>query len=143
MRRNITLIVVLLACAGLALARDSPAIGTIADIVGMENCYLIADSTKARERLVKELKKQAPRRKIVGSPDEAQFFLEYKVLRIDSSEDATAPVTYSEMTAYTVKDKQRVIAWSKKQDNEGPSRSNEVNLVRNFVKALKKPSASR
>lgn len=143
MKRNSVLIVLLLAYAGLAVAQNVPTSGHLADLAVMQKCYLIADSDAARARLVKELKKQAPQLQIVGSPDEAQFFLEYKVLEIESDDEPLTPTTTSEMTAYTMQDGRRIIAWSKKQDDEGPSRSNEVNLVRNFIKALKKAQATR
>jgi hypothetical protein len=135
--------VLLLACAGLAVSQNLLTSEHLADLASMQNCYLIADSDAARARLVKELKKQAPQFQIVSSPDEAQFFLEYKVLKIESDCHPLTPTTYSEMTAYTMQDGQRIIAWSKKQDDERPSRKNEVNLVRNFIKALKKAKATR
>ncbi len=143
MKNVLLLLVLLLTGAGLAVAQGVPTSGHLTGLAGMQNCYLIADSDAARARLVKELKKQAPQLQIVNSPDEAQFFLEYKVLSVESDCDPLTPTTYSEMIAYTMQDGQRITAWSKKQDDEGPSRSNEVNLARNFIKALKKAKAAR
>ncbi len=143
MKRILLLLVALLTCAGLAVSQDLSTSGNVADMAGMQHCYLIADSAVARARLVKELKKQAPQLQIVGSPGEAQFFLEYKVLEIESDDEPLTPTTTSQMIAYTMQNGQPIVAWSKKQDDEGVSRKNEVNLVRNFIKALKKAKATR
>jgi hypothetical protein len=115
-----------------------PEYGDIADLKNLQKVYLITDSTDARNFILKELKKYSALN-VVNSPDEAEFFLEYKVLRHeDSSVGLKIPITNSEMTAYILKDKNRRVAWSKTENDAGISRPNEVNLTRNFIKALKK-----
>jgi len=95
--------------------------------------------------IMSELKKY-PSLNVVNSPDEAEFYIEYKVLR---HEDASTgvfvhpPITTSEMTAFILHDKRRRVAWSKTQDDAGISRPNEINLTRNFLKALKKATSEK
>jgi hypothetical protein len=123
-----------------AFAQDNnlPEYGDIADLKNLQQVYLIADSTDARNFILKELKKYSVLN-VVNSPDEAEFFLEYKVLRHeDSSAGLKTPITTSKMTAYILKNKSKRIAWSKTEDDAGISRPNEVNLARNFIKSLKK-----
>jgi hypothetical protein len=139
-------LILLLLCFPVLYAQEGnlPEYGDIADLKNLQKVYLSADSTGARKLILNELKKY-PNLNIVNSPDDAEFFLEYKVLR---HEDATGvfihpPVTTSEMTAYVVKDKRRRVAWSKTQDDAGISRANEINLTRNFIKAIKKVSAQK
>jgi len=122
------------------LAQDNnlPEYGDIADIKDLQKVYLVADSTDARNLILKELKKY-PTLIVVNSPNEAEFFLEYKVLRQEeSSSGLKIPITTSEMIVYTSKNKNRRIAWSKTENDAGISRPNEVNLTRSFIKALKK-----
>jgi len=122
------------------LAQDNnlPEYGDIADIKDLQKVYLVADSTDARNLILKELKKY-PTLIVVNSPNEAEFFLEYKVLRQEeSSSSLKIPITTSEMIVYTSKNKSRRIAWSKTENDAGISRPNEVNLTRSFIKALKK-----
>lgn len=115
-----------------------PQYGDIADLKNLQKVYLIADSTDARNLILKELKKY-PVLAVVNSPAEAEFFLEYKVVRHEgSSTGLKVPITASEMVAYTSKNKSRRVAWSKTEDDAGISRPNEVNLTRNFIKSLKK-----
>src|SRR2546425_12102987 len=114
-------LILLLLCFPVLYAQEGnlPEYGDIADLKNLQKVYLSADSTDARKLILNELKKY-PNLNIVNSPDDAEFFLEYKVLR---HEDATTgvfihpPVTTSEMTAYVVKDKRRRVAWSKTQDD--------------------------
>lgn len=123
----------------LTIAQENlPEYGDIADLKNLQKVYLIADSTDARNIILKELKKYSTLT-IVNSPNEADFFLEYKVLRHeDSSAGLKIPITTSEMIAYTSKNRYRRVAWSKTEDDAGISRPNELNLIRNFIKALKK-----
>ncbi|HEY9402608.1 MAG TPA: hypothetical protein VIQ24_07930 [Pyrinomonadaceae bacterium] len=112
--------------------------GSITDLKFLQKVYLIADSTDARNRILKELQKY-PALTVVSSPDKADFFLEYKVLRQKYKwTDVKFPITNSEMIAYISKNKYRRVSWSKTEYNTGISRPNEVNLTRNFIKILKK-----
>jgi hypothetical protein len=114
-----------------------PEYGDIADVKNLQKVYLIADSTDARKLILNELKKY-PNLTVVNSPDEAEFFVEYKVLRQETGQTSlNITVDTSEMVVYILRDKRRVVAWSK-TETSGISRPNEVNLIRNFLKALKK-----
>ena len=131
-------VVTFLAVPMLAQYNNLPEYGDIADIKDLQKVYLVADSTDARNLILKEMKKY-PTLIVVNSPNEAEFFLEYKVLRQEeSSSSLKIPITISEMIAYTSKNKNRRIAWSKTENDAGISRPNEVNLTRSFIKALKK-----
>ena len=131
-------VVTFLAVPMLAQDNNLPEYGDIADIKDLQKVYLVADSTDARNLILKELKKY-PTLIVVNSPNEAEFFLEYKVLRQEeSSSSLKIPITTSEMIVYTSKNKSRRIAWSKTENDAGISRPNEVNLTRSFIKALKK-----
>lgn len=119
---------------------DLPEYGDMSDIKSLSKAYLIADSTDARKMILKELGKYK-NLTIVNSPDEAEFFIEYKVLkseRVQAGVFMGANEATSEMTVYTLRDKRRRIAWAKTEDNAGLSKPNEINLTRNFIKALKK-----
>jgi len=131
-------VITFLAVPILAQDNNLPEYGDIADIKDLQKVYLVADSTDARNLILKEMKKY-PSLIVVNSPNEAEFFLEYKVLRQEeSSSGLKIPITTSEMIVYTSKNKNRRIAWSKTENDAGISRPNEVNLTRSFIKALKK-----
>ena len=128
-----------------AQENNLPEYGDITDLKNMQKVYLLADSTDARKLILNELKKY-PNLQVVNSPDEAEFFIEYKVLkseRIQTGIMAGASDSTSEMTVYILKDKRRRVAWSKTQDDSGISRPNEINLTRNFIKALKKVNSEK
>jgi len=137
---SVFLFVVITFLAVPVFAQDNnlPEYGDIADIKDLQKVYLSADSTDARNLILKEMKKY-PALIVVSSPNEAEFFLEYKVLR--QQEDSSAlkiPITTSEMIVYISKGKNRRIVWSKTDNDAGISKPNEVDLTRSFLKALKK-----
>ena len=113
-----------------------PEYGDMADVKNLQKVYLIADSTNARKLILSELKKY-PSLNVVNSPDEAEYFIEYKILRQQTGQTSlNITVDTSEMVVYILRDKRRRVAWSKTQIS-GITRPNEVNLTRNFLKALK------
>lgn len=119
-----------------------PEYGDIADVKNLHKAYLIADSTNARKLILSELKKY-PSLNVVNSPDEAEYFIEYKILRQETGQTSlNITVDTSEMVVYMLRDKRRRVAWSKTQIS-GITRPNEVNLTRNFLKALKKARAEK
>lgn len=114
-----------------------PEYGDIADVKSLQKIYLTADSTNARTLILGELKKY-PGLNVVNSPDEAEYFLEYKVLRQETGQTSmNITVDTSEMVVYMLRNGRRRVVWSKTQTS-GITRPNEVNLTRNFLKALKK-----
>jgi hypothetical protein len=146
MKLTIIALLLLLAASAVTVSQEQlPEYGDVSDLKAMQKVYLSADSTDARKMILKELRKY-PSLSVANSPDEAEFILEFKVLR---HEDASPGIlgnlatTYAEMTAYIRKEQRRRIAWSKTQDDAGVSRPNEVNLTRNFLKELKKARGTK
>lgn len=120
-----------------AQENNLPEYGEIDDVKSLQKIYLIADSTNARKLILNELKKYSGLT-VVSSAQEAEYFVEYKILRQETGQTSlNITVDTSEMVVYILKDKRRRIAWSKTQIS-GFTRPNEVNLIRNFLKALKK-----
>lgn len=118
--------------------QELPEYGNISELKDKQKVYLATDSTDARNMILKELKKSSLT--VVSSPDVAEFILEYKVIRTAEHPGPVGSLAYSvsEMTAYTKKEQQRRILWSKTEDDAGLAKPNEINLTRNFIKALKK-----
>jgi hypothetical protein len=115
---------------------DFPDIGSIADIKGKNKVYIVMD-TDHLKMVRKEVSKTFT---IVTKPTEADFFLEYKVLRLSKS---APPVnTESEtgqLDVFFYKDKKKVVAWSDSYD-EGLhflSATPVTVLVKRFAKAFK------
>ena len=95
-----------------------------------------------RKLILSELKKY-PGLNVVSSPEEAEYFIEYKILRQETGPTSlNITVDTSEMVVYLLIDKRRRVAWSKTQIS-GITRPNEVNLTRNYIKALKKARAEK
>ena len=139
MRNSIIALILLASLVIPIFAQDNslPEYGDIADITKLPKVYLTADSTNARKLILNELKKY-PSLSVVNSPDEADYFIEYKILRQETGQTSlNITVDTSEMVVYTLSNKRRRVAWSKTQIS-GITRPNEVNLTRNFLKALKK-----
>jgi hypothetical protein len=138
--RNSIIVSVLLTSSLIPIfAQDNnlPEYGDMGDVKNLQKVYLIADSTNARKLILSELKKY-PILNVINSPDEAEYFIEYKILRQETGQTSlNITVDTSEMVVYTLRDKRRRVAWSKTQIS-GFTRPNEVNLTRNFLKALKK-----
>lgn len=124
--------------------KDLPIIGDISNIKDFTKVYISAESTDAYKTIKKELGKLKTL-EIVNNPSDAEFILEYRIL--DKQEKSgLASKTYEErgeMKAYFEKDGKTIVAWSDTETlymsgGMATSRPNEINLVRNFVKALKK-----
>ena len=107
-----------------------PEYGDITDIKGMSKVYVSAPSTGQRKMILGELKK-APTLTVVKSPDEAEFFLDYRI--VEESHPFGLNFVTAELAAYTIKDGRRRIAWSETKHLTSPSQ-----LPRAFIKALKK-----
>lgn len=124
----------------------APEKGDIKEIAKLSKVYLSADSVIARKRIVKELKSYK-NITVVDSSDEAEFFIEYKVLERKPTSygifGVTSGSTISEMVVYTLSDKWRRPVWSKTWAEDGRSERNEVILTRSFIKAFKKASGTK
>jgi hypothetical protein len=127
-------------------AQGLPVFGTIKDIKDFNRIYINVENAQSRERIVKALDK-APQFQIVSDPNDAQIFLEYKVLSRDNNSDTndTDLRIKSQMNAVVIKDNKRVIAWSDTVDHVRKtiggigwrSTHNEIKLTERFLKALK------
>lgn len=129
----------LLACllfVSAAFTQDKlPEYGTIADIKGMSRVYLHTDSAQVRKYVLDELKKHKAL-EVVPSPDDAQFILECKQTgQIEIGGSLIKEMATFEMTAYTIKNSRRRIAWSATKNS---LRYPPTMLTRDFIKALKK-----
>ncbi|MDQ1639537.1 MAG: hypothetical protein QOF62_2876 [Pyrinomonadaceae bacterium] len=143
-RKSIITSVLLTSLVFPIFAQDNnlPEYGDIADVKNLQKVYLSADSTNARKLILSELKKY-PALSVVSSPEEAEYFIEYKILRQETGQTSlNITVDTSEMVVYMLRDKRRRVVWSKTQIS-GITRPNEVNLTRNFLKALKKARSEK
>lgn len=127
-------------------ARGLPVYGSISDIKGFNRIYISVENAQSRERITKALSK-APEYQIVNDPQDAQIFLEYKVLSRDVTvdrDDRDLRIK-SQMSAVYIKNNRRIIAWSDTVDHVRKtlggigwrSTHNEIKLTERFLKALK------
>jgi hypothetical protein len=130
---------ILLTC--LLLFVQLPEYGDIAELKDKQRVYVASSEQQSRKYIVNLLKKNYI---VVGSPDEAEFFLAYEV---KSSTEARgrqrSHYLRSEMIAYTLNGDRKRILWSDDETYEESrgfsfSAPNEFNLTRNFLKAVKK-----
>lgn len=133
MKRTLS-IAILIALAALTVSAQEtlPDYGAISDLNGMTKVYISAQTTKQRETIIKELKKSELVE--VDSPDQAEFFLEYRVISDHQGLGALRFLTV-EMSVYTTHGERRRIAWSK--TTSPAARLGEVSLTRDFLKAIK------
>ena len=87
---------------------DLPTIGTLDEIKGKTKFYVVAN-TDDRDKIVKVLKKR-PELVVVGEPDDAEFFIEYR----ETSRDEKMMMTMArgQMDVYVIREKKKVIAWT-------------------------------
>jgi len=123
------------------LAQELPEYGQITELQGKQKVYIAAESVSSRKIIANELKKQFI---LVDSPDEAEFILLYTV---ESSTESLgrrrSHYMRSQLTAYVQTEKRKRILWQDDETYEESSgfslsRPNEMNLAKNFLKALKK-----
>lgn len=127
-------------------AQGLPVYGTLSDIKDFNRIYISVENAQSRERIIKVLGK-APQYQIVNDPQDAQIFLEYKVLSRDDRSDTsdTDLRIKSQMNAVVIKNNKRVIAWSDTVDHVRKTLGgigfrtthNEIKLTERFLKALK------
>lgn len=112
-----------------------PVYGNMSDLRGMTKVYLATESTQIRKYVLDELKKNKTL-EVVNSPDVAQFFLECKETgQTVIGGSLIKEIKTFEMTAYTLIDKHRRIAWS---GTKNSLRYPPSMLTRDFLKELKK-----
>ena len=135
--RILTLAVLLTAVPTVA-QENLPKIGATGGVANLHKLYLNADSTDSRKLILKELKKY-PDLTVIDSPDNAEYFIDYKLLRQQTGQTSLNVTIYtSEMTAYLLREKRKIVAWSRTETSDVRGRPNETNLIRHFLDALKK-----
>lgn len=127
---------VLMFGSSVVFAQDKlPEYGDIVDLKDSAKVYVTTDSTESRKYILNELKKYRAL-DVVVSPDEGQFVLECKQTgHITTSSDLFREMPTFEMTAYTLTNGRRRIAWSATKTSV---RYPPTLLTRDFIKALKK-----
>lgn len=113
-------------------------INQVAELAGLRTCFVISDRLDKRTTLIKELNKQNPEWLVIESAADAEFFLETRVISVETDLDATRPITTSELVVYVKRAGQRVIVWQEAERDDDTIRTNEANLVRHLVKAIKR-----
>lgn len=125
------LLLLLLAPATLA-QNDLPTISTLAEIHGKTKYYVIAD-TDDREKIVQVLKKRSDLT-AVGSPDDAEFFIEYH----QAQPNASMNFVKGQMDVFVRRDQKKVIAWSEATTGRVFKSVVAGELADKFVRTLKK-----
>jgi hypothetical protein len=131
----------------IALACQLPTYGEISDLKGLSKVYVVSTNEDSRKRISKALSKSL---EVVNDPDSAQFFMEYTELSreaVSTTDQVNQRQQRSQMSAYVMVDKKRVIVWSDDRSRETEhfmgmkmydSGRNETELAKAFLKALKK-----
>ena len=127
-----------------------PSYGSIDAIKSSTRVYVASENQDSRKRIVKALSKNRDL-VVVGSPDEAQFFIEYSELGRDvavTGERTKERQERGQLLAFILgPDKQKIIVWSESRSRETEdflgmnmydSGRNESELTNKFLKALKK-----
>jgi hypothetical protein len=114
--------------------------GTVADLKGKTRYYLDADADAAKP-ISKELKRRGFTE--VSKAADADFVIEFRTLSQKEKGDPvfhvqTNTVRRCEMTAYFIRDGQKVVAWSGVKEGGEWSLRAELALPRRFVDDLKK-----
>ncbi|MEO6393629.1 MAG: hypothetical protein ABIP75_17395 [Pyrinomonadaceae bacterium] len=112
-------------------------VNQLTELAGLRTCFVVSDRLDKRTTLIKEMNKQNPEWQVIESAADAEFFLETRVISVETEVDATRPITTSELVVYVKRDGRRVIVWQEEERDADTIRSNESNLVRHLVKALK------
>lgn len=146
MKRIAFLMFCALACTGFVSAQSRPKAPTVNEagrLVGLRTCFVISDRLDKRELLLRELAKQFPEVQVIESAADADFVLESRVVDIESDDDPTRPITTSELVAYIKPNGQRVVVWQELERDDDTIRTNEKNLVRHLVKAIRRAGGQR
>jgi hypothetical protein len=115
-----------------AFAQDLPEYRTLADLSGRTRVYVEADAA-SRKAIAEKLKKQFT---IVDVPENAEFFILFKVTNTERITSLDIPFDTGEMFAYYMDGKRRIITWSHSTSAE--SRKLPSKLVNVFIKAWRK-----
>ena len=113
---------------------DLPTMSTIAEIRGKTKYYVIAGADD-REKIIKVLKKR-PELEAVGSPDDAEFFVEYHQGQANSV--AYMHFAKGQMDVFVKRDGKKIVAWSETATGGAFKSAIAGELAGKLVKALKK-----
>ena len=113
---------------------DLPTMSTIAEIRGKTKYYVIADADD-REKIIKVLKKR-PELETVGSPDDAEFFVEYR--QGEANDIAFAHFAKGQMDVFVKRDGKKIVAWSETATGGAFKSAVAGELAGKLIKALKK-----
>ena len=111
---------------------DLPEIGKLSDIQGRTKFYLVA-SGQSRKAILKNFEKQKVFT-IVDKPDDAEFFIEYKITSLTPDFHGLALNETGQMEVYFYRNKKKVIVWS--ESTEGEAQAND--LIKQLLKPYKK-----
>lgn len=107
--------------------------GSLADIKGLSKVYVIADADSLK-RIEKQIGKVF---KSVNSPDDAEFFIDYKTLERERVTSLQIPSETGQMDVYINRNSKKVIAWSMVEYGGGFRGDTPGALAKKFVKAWK------
>lgn len=132
--KKILPLLVLMFAASVFPQSELPEIGKIDEIKGKTKIYLFSDAIniKSMQQELSKLKNIT----IADKPENADFFIEYKVLKTDYVTDFHFPVETGQLDVYFYREKKKVVVWSK---GEGKSmKPPTVELLKKFLKDFAK-----
>lgn len=112
---------------------DLPDRGELADLKGMSKVYVVANAEHFK-MVKKELAKSFT---LVNKADEADFFLEYKILSTSQNTSLRIDSETCQLDAYLFRDKRKVVAWSE-STFDGAFSTATQSLTKKFKKAFAK-----
>lgn len=127
------LLLICLFAVPLLAQTDLPDRGEIADLKGMSKVYVVANAEHFK-MVKKELAKSFT---LVNKADEADFFLEYKILSTKYDQQLKLESETCQLDAYLFRDKRKVVAWSE-STFDGVFSTATQSLTKKFKKAFAK-----
>lgn len=115
---------------------ELPEYGSLADIAGRSKIYVNAEPDD-RAAIIKELKKKKDFT-IVNKADDAEFFIEYKMLSQNQVGPTNMNLARGRMDVYTRGDGKNKIAWSKTETNGAFKSAVAKALIKEFLRAIEK-----
>lgn len=137
MKLLISTIIILTAAAFSYAQTDLPDRGSIEEIKGKSQYYLVSDA-ESRKLLIKPLQKQKGLTE-TGQAKQADFVLEYKTLNVQYVSDLRIPSETGQLDVYYLREGRKVIVWSDSAYS-GFRKTPQQSLVEKFLKALSKIS---
>ncbi len=117
-----------------AFAQDLPEYRTLDDLSGKTRVY-VESPVSGRAAIIDKLKKE-PRFTVVDVPENAEFFISFKITKTETVTTLDIPIDTGEMLAYFVEGNKRVVVWS--HSTGDMSQGLPKKLVNVFIKAWRK-----